>query len=249
MGLGASLLFFGIPSCVFAFNVYVLIPLTVRSGLSVFAGYTLFYFGFFTLLIVPAVAAHRREGRPATLSAFGSRMMIGRMDPLEWLLALSVLLIFAASSLAFLPTQVELMKLPAFAPPAFLPSWADPRAVQEGVWLEFMGYPVAGKWWLAPLFLLLFLSNILGETTFLRGYCLPRQELAFGRLAWVVNGLLCALFYCSVWRWNILVSIPTHLALSYMVQRRRNLSPAMAVYFAVNVLGMTPLFLGTFAHP
>jgi membrane protease YdiL (CAAX protease family) len=245
--VGESLLFFGIPSCVFTFNVYVLIPALVRSGVSVFTGYNLFYFSFFTLLIVPAVLAHRREGHPGGLGAFKARMMIGRMDPLDWLLALTVLLIFAASGLAFLPTQVELMHLPVFAPPDFLPSWADPRAVQEGVWLEFMGYPVTGKWWLAPLFLLFFLSNILGETVFLRGYCLPRQEAAFGRWAWAVNGLLCAIFYCSVWRWNLLVSIPTHLALSYMVQMRRNLSPAMAVYFAVNVLGMAPLFIGIFS--
>jgi Type II CAAX prenyl endopeptidase Rce1-like len=41
------------------------------------------------------------------------------------------------------------------------------------------------------------LLNILGEEFLWRGVVLPRQEVAFGRRAWVVNGILWLLFQGS----------------------------------------------------
>lgn len=55
---------------------------------------------------------------------------------------------------------------------------------------DFMGVPLLGSWWVPVYYAsLMLVFNIGGEELWWRGYVLPRQELAFGKLAWVVHGI------------------------------------------------------------
>ena len=58
-----------------------------------------------------------------------------------------------------------------------------------------------------------------------RAFMLPRQEVAFGEKAWLVNGVLWLLFHAA-FPWQVLVTlVPITLILPYVVQRRRSTWP------------------------
>ena len=63
--------------------------------------------------------------------------------------------------------------------------------------------------------------NIIGEEFWYRGWMLPRQEVAFGRYAWIMNG---AIFTFQHWMqpWNFLAILPGTLFMSYVIQLRKN---------------------------
>jgi hypothetical protein len=55
---------------------------------------------------------------------------------------------------------------------------------------DFMGIPLQGAWWILLYYVaIMFLCNIGGKELWWRGYVLPRQELVFGRTAWIVHGI------------------------------------------------------------
>ena len=61
---------------------------------------------------------------------------------------------------------------------------------------EFMGVRLHGAWWILIYYaVIMFVCNIGGDELWWRGYVLPRQELAFGRAAWVIHGLFWSAFH------------------------------------------------------
>jgi membrane protease YdiL (CAAX protease family) len=83
----------------------------------------------------------------------------------------------------------------------------------------------------------LFVSNILGEELCWRGYLLPRQETALGRIAWLPNGVLWCLFHWS-FGWPIMVTLlPITLLLPWIVLQRRNTSVGIIIHGVFNAAG------------
>jgi membrane protease YdiL (CAAX protease family) len=83
----------------------------------------------------------------------------------------------------------------------------------------------------------LFVSNILGEELCWRGYLLPRQAAALGRMAWLPNGILWCLFHWS-FGWPIMVTLlPMTLLLPWIVQRRRNTTVGIVMHGLFNAVG------------
>jgi membrane protease YdiL (CAAX protease family) len=64
---------------------------------------------------------------------------------------------------------------------------------------EFLGIALRGNWGMALVYLAILVLNIVGEEFWWRGYVLPRQELAHGRWAWLVHGILWTLFHAPFW--------------------------------------------------
>jgi len=97
---------------------------------------------------------------------------------------------------------------------------------------DFMGIPLAGRWWVAVYYSAFLLCNVLGEELLWRGYLLPRQELADGRVAWVVHGLLWAAFHVFFqWTlWDFVRLVPTCCALAFVAQHRRNTWPGVVAH-------------------
>ena len=84
-----------------------------------------------------------------------------------------------------------------------------------------MGGRLAGNWGIVLLFGVQLFFNIAGEELWWRGCALPRQELAFGRHAWLVHGLLWWGFHAFKW-WDMITVLPLALILSYAAQRTQN---------------------------
>jgi membrane protease YdiL (CAAX protease family) len=110
---------------------------------------------------------------------------------------------------------------------------------------ELMNMPLYGAWWLVPVYFVGWLFNILGEEFWFRGYIFPRQELAFGRLAWMVNGLMFTLNH--LWQpWILVAILPSSLLLAYVVQSRKNTWIGILQHGFVNIGLLFYLLAGVF---
>jgi membrane protease YdiL (CAAX protease family) len=79
-----------------------------------------------------------------------------------------------------------------------------------------------GRYWLLIIWLPYWILNILGEEFIWRGVMLPRQEIAFGKYAWLIHGTGWGLFHIA-FGWQLLITlIPLIYIQSYIVQRKKN---------------------------
>jgi len=90
---------------------------------------------------------------------------------------------------------------------------------------DFMGVPLRGAWWILVYYAVVMLvCNIGGEELWWRGYVLPRQELAFGKSAWVVHGIFWSAFHLFMQPtlWDTVRMVITGVALSFVAQRTKS---------------------------
>jgi membrane protease YdiL (CAAX protease family) len=95
---------------------------------------------------------------------------------------------------------------------------------------DFMGMPLRGAWWILVYYAAVMLvCNIGGEELWWRGYVLPRQELVFGKAAWVVHGVFWSAFHLFMQPtlWDTFRMSITGLALSFVAQRTRSTWPGI----------------------
>ena len=107
---------------------------------------------------------------------------------------------------------------------------------------DFMGIPLQGSWWIVVYYAAVMLvCNIGGEELWWRGYVLPRQELAFGRHAWIVHGIFWSAFHLFMQPtlWDTTRMAITGLALSFIAQRTKNTWPGIIGHS----IGNLPFFL------
>jgi membrane protease YdiL (CAAX protease family) len=95
---------------------------------------------------------------------------------------------------------------------------------------DFMGIPLARAWWIPAYYAVVMLvCNIGGEELWWRGYVLPRQELAFGNMAWVIHGISWSLFHLFMQPtlWDTVRMAITGVALSYVAQHTKSTWPGI----------------------
>jgi membrane protease YdiL (CAAX protease family) len=79
-----------------------------------------------------------------------------------------------------------------------------------------------GRYWLLLIWAPYWILNILGEEFLWRGVMLPRQEVAFGKHAWLIHGFGWGLFHIA-FGWQLLITlIPLIFIQPYIVQRTKN---------------------------
>jgi membrane protease YdiL (CAAX protease family) len=142
----------------------------------------------------------------------------GRRGGRMWLVLIPFVLLFAAEELVPL--------LPA------------PEGRDFGTFLSSdAGHDLlAGAWgWLAVLVALCLFNTVLGEELLFRGYLLPRMSCAFGRVDWLVNGLLFSACHVHLW-WAIPSNLIDTLALAFPSKRYRSALIGIAVHSTQSVV-------------
>ena len=102
---------------------------------------------------------------------------------------------------------------------------------------EWAGFTVKGNWLLLIGYLLiLIVVNIFGEELWWRGIILPRQELALGNYAWVVNGVLWAAFHAFYHSTlaGFLSYVPGTTLLAYVCWKRKSTWPGIIAHTIQN---------------
>ncbi|MDW7649991.1 MAG: CPBP family intramembrane glutamic endopeptidase [Bacillota bacterium] len=239
MPFGSSILFFGIPTAVFYFSIYVVLPFLGRSGVAPILNYSITLMGPVVHLFIASLVALIREGYKLNWDSLKKRFRLKPMRRKEWIWAFGLFVFMVSSNAFLLFTRKWLLTFPFFNPPDYLPSTLNPNAVVDGIPPEFITTPLG----LLVMFQLLFLFfNIFGEEFWWRGYILPRQELAFGKRAWVIHGVLWTLFHIF-WKWNLIILLPGALAASFVAQKLKNTTVLVVVHLVVNTIGGTILLM------
>lgn len=137
----------------------------------------------------------KQEGYQLNIDALRERILLRwPKGKRAWVLAFSVLFLALVGSILMGPLHVALANTPGFVPPEWFPTALDPRTEITSASDVFPDIALKGN----ILFVLIYfviglVFNIFGEEIYYRGYLLPRMHGAFGRWAWVANGVLFTL--------------------------------------------------------
>jgi membrane protease YdiL (CAAX protease family) len=178
-------------------------------------------------LILVAALLLNRERRQGKLVSLGARLWLRPMNGGDWLWAVGGLI-----SVGMLTGGIG----------------GALRMLQDGKNFHpsFMAFePLGpGRYWILAVWLTFFVLNIVGEELVWRGVALPRQEVAFGERAWLVNGFLWWLFHAA-FPWQVLLTlVPITLLLPYVVQRRRSTWTGIVIHAGFGAMGFLVLAFG-----
>ena len=234
LGFSGSLLLFGVPGAVLVGTVYFGVPWAVAAGVHPSAAFPVAMFGPLFFLLIAALVAYRLEGRAFTWSDLRDRFRLRALPGKAWLWVVGGFVVVTVAETLLEPIGATLAR---FVPmPPVLPEVMDPRTPFGGVPTQFMGVPLAGNALFPLLHLLCLVANIAGEELWWRGYILPRQELAFGRWAWLVNGLLWAFVVHAFMPWMFAALLPGCLVGPYLAQRFRSTWPTVFIHGLGNLM-------------
>lgn len=243
MSIWQSLLFFGIPTLIGWFLLYILFPKLEVWGFPTIWNSLIVIMGPLLLLLVISLVAYHIEKNPFIWEAFRSRYRLRNLEDMDMRLLTGFIIVYVGGQLLLMPTASWLADSLPFAVPKHLPPGIDPRISQTSIPSEFLGVSLLGRWSVVLLYIVILCVNIFGEEFWWRGYVLPRQELALGDNAWILHGLLWTLFHLPFW-WNLILLLPSTFSLSYITSRHKNTTPGIIAHSLMNGLGIIPIILG-----
>ena len=188
------------------------------TGQPYLIGYLIGWIGNMSTVFALSLLAYRWEENPLTWQAFSIRYRLNHMPKQDWLWALAMIIVAAGCSVGLSFTARWLASIPFFAPHPAFPQDFVTGSVVPGMLFEM---PLKGQWWLIPIYFIGWFLNIAGEEFWYRGWMLPRQEAAFGKYAFIVNGLMFT-FQHFLYPWNFLALLPGVLFVVWVVQKRKN---------------------------
>ncbi len=246
IGVVRSLVYFGVPALGFAGVTLWLLPAMVRAGVAPFPTFVVTFVLPLAVMLGAAFVAYRLEGRPWSWPAIRDRMRLGPMSRADWLWTLGLLAATFALQALVGPVAKWFDGVTFYTPPSEFTGFM--AGLQRG---DF-GFDLRGRWdvWLfITLGSLLF--NIGGEELWWRGVILPRQELAFRKWAWLVNGLLWNLFHFFYHTnlGSVIGYLPITVPLAFVAQRTRSTWPGIISHFIVNIGLPIGILYGVLGRP
>jgi len=161
--------------------------------------------GIFLPLIVTGILILRAEGYRLSGSTWKERLRFRKVTGKDLAWSVAGLVIVGITSMMIMKVMEMAIGKFDHSPP-------------------FMAFePLSGgRYWLLLVWLPYWILNIMGEEFLWRGVLLPRQEVAFGRYAWLINGTGWGIFHIA-FGWQLLITlIPLIFIQSYIVQKTRN---------------------------
>lgn len=161
--------------------------------------------GIFTPLIIVGILVLRSEGYNISKSTWIGRLRFRKITKADMLWCIAGLVVVGIFSMLIM-SGLELLIGKFDHSPSFMSF--EPLT--------------KGRYWLLLIWFPYWILNILGEEFLWRGVMLPRQEIAFGKNAWLIHGLGWGLFHIA-FGWQLLVTlIPLIFIQSYIVQKTKN---------------------------
>jgi membrane protease YdiL (CAAX protease family) len=228
IGWGGTVLFFGSGGLLLYAVIHWLIPTTgTATGIEPVLLWFLLAGSFFILpMAIVAALIVRSEGRHVWCDLWRARLRFHPMSSGDYLWIIAALVVIGILTTGSM-TVVQAL-------------YGDSHRMFF-VPMEPLG---PGRYWILTAWVPFFVLNILGEEFVWRGVVLPRQEVPFGRWAWVVNGMAHLLIHLPTGLPVMLTLWPTAFILPYVVQRRRNTWVGVAVHGALNGPGFVAVALG-----
>jgi membrane protease YdiL (CAAX protease family) len=236
--LWKSILLFATTSAAIYLGIYHFIPILEEQGLTFLSSYLICFYPTFVILFLLAIVLYVLEGNPVSWSVFKSRYRLYPIKGKTWIWVTCLFTFGVAASLGLSFTARWLASFPLFKPPVFLPSEINP--LKAAIPDTFMATSVHGRWGYAAAYFLGWLFNIFGEELLWRGFMLPRQEVSYGKWAWLVHGILWTGWH-FYWKWNLISLLPITLGLPFVVQKTKNTTVAIIAHGAANLIPLIGL--------
>jgi membrane protease YdiL (CAAX protease family) len=146
----------------------------------------------------------RREGYQLTIASLRSRISLQWPKGWKaWGVAVLVLIVGMALSMAMGPLNRALASVSGFMPPAWWGPASNPTVAVNSAADVFTDIHLVGNYGFVLFYFIIGLVfNIFGEEIYYRGYLLPRMKGVFGSWGWVANGTLFTLKHVyQRWLW------------------------------------------------
>jgi len=223
MPLSLSFLYFGIPAVYFWLLTNYLTPyLNYTVGMHAAMSWFITGILIFIPLFLAAYAFAKKEGNAESFKTLLERLRVKKFLKKDWAWATGGLV----ATLVFTGLIFGISSI-------FSKEFGIPALKTTPSFMEFEPFK-AGERWMLLVWLLMFFFNIVGEEIYWRGYIMPRQELANGKYAWLINSLLWGVFHLS-FGWDLLIlAIPALIILPYAVYKRKNTAVGIFIHGLFN---------------
>jgi len=173
--------------------------------------------GVFTPLIITAILILKFEGYRISKNTLVERLRFRKVTKKDLIWSIAGLILIAIFS-GIIMKALELIIGKFDHSPAFMSF--EPLT--------------KGRYWLLLIWLPYWILNILGEEFLWRGVLLPRQEIAFGKYAWLIHGFGWGLFHIA-FGWQLLITlIPILFIQSFIVQKTKNSWNGVIIHGGLN---------------
>ena len=217
MGFGLSLIIFGIASIALILETKFLIPILNETMEPILSWFIVASFGIFIPLLIIAIFLLKNEKALFQPNLWRERLCFRRINKTDWQWVFGAIIVIGIMSLGLMKVLEFFVGQIEYQPP-------------------FMAFEplTAGRYWLLAVWFPYWVLGFMSEEILWRGTILPRQEVAFGKWAWVVHGAGCGLFHI-VFGWQLLISLlPLLFIQSYVVQRRKNTWVGVIIHATIN---------------
>lgn len=225
----SSLILFGTAGLILYFETNFLIPyLAANSGVeTVIWWFIVSGLGMFLPLLLLGGYILRKENWLFKPGMWKKRLRFRSMNRQDWLWGMGGIIAIGILSYPIM-MLIETLTGPVDHQPPFMQ-------------FDTLG---PGRYWILLIWLPYWLFNIMGEEILWRGVILPRQEISFGKYAWIIQGLGWGLFHVA-FGWQLLVTlIPILFVQSYIVQKRKNSWIGVLIHAGINGPSFIAISLG-----
>ena len=228
-GIISSLLLFGIAAVVLFLESNFLIPYlaSVTKVETVIWWFIVSAFGMFIPLLVIAVFMLKKEGNLFKQGMWHNRLRFRKMNSGDWLWGIAGIVMVGILSFMIISVLEQLAG----------------KIDHQPSFMQFEPLD-SGRYWILIVWAAYWIFNIMGEEILWRGVILPRQEISFGKYAWLLHGLCWGLFHIA-FGWQLMVTlIPILFIQSYIVQRRKNSWIGVLMHAGINGPSFVAISLG-----
>lgn len=230
IGLISSLFIFGFASLLLIIETRFLIPFLVNITQFevVIIWFIVAGFGIFIPLLIAALLILKNEGAIFNAELWTGRLRFKKLDRIDWLTSIASIILICLLSGGIMKT-ISLITGSVDTSPSFM---------------EFEPLRLGNRYWILLLWVPYWILNIMGEEILWRGVLLPRQEIAFGKSAWLLHGLFWGIFHIA-FGWQLLLTLlPILFIQSYVVQKRGNSWVGVIIHAAINGPSFIAISLG-----
>ena len=223
MPITLSFLYFGVPALFFWLLTNYLTPY-LNNTIGIHPAMSWFITGYFIFipLFFAALVFAKKEGSATSFKTLLERLRLKKFTKKDWAWAVGGLVA------TFISTGI------IYGISLFLSSkFGIPELKTTPSFMEFEPFRATERWMLL-LWLSMFFFNIVGEELFWRGYILPRQELANGKYAWIVNSVLWCVFHISFGVELLIILLPILFILPYVVYKTKNTAVGIFIHGFLN---------------
>ncbi len=231
MTLTKTLLFFWVPGLViFLMFTFAYKPL-VSSGIPIcWATYICLWV---PLIIMLAGIFYQFRTSKLKLNQY---FWINKLEFKEILIVVAGLILVQTGEALLGFSRPLIESLPGFQVPDFYPDLFQVDVEIKIPMQSLLGIELPGNVFPLFFFAIWLFTNIFCEEFLWRGYALPRMEMAFGKWAWLINGLLWNFAIHFFFRYSFITLMPISLIVPYLSQKYKSIWPGVIIHGIGNLL-------------